>query len=197
MSEVTAVPLRPIAKGSLVKLWVGVAIAALAGAGLAYVGTEGVIGSSPAGFLAANADEEGVVTTESGLQYKVLETGEGDRPTTQDVTLINYTGMLPNGDIFDQNQGAPLPVDAVVPGFSEGLQLMQRGGKYRLWIPPELGYGAEVPEGGPIPKNSVLIFDVELIDFVSKAQLMQMQQQQTQQPQMPEQPQSEQPQPQR
>jgi FKBP-type peptidyl-prolyl cis-trans isomerase FkpA len=177
MSEITAVPLRPIAKGSLVKLWLGVAAAALAGAGLAYAGTQGVIGKSPAGFLAANADEEGVVTTQSGLQYKVLEAGEGDTPTTDDVALINYTGMLTDGKIFDQNEKAPLPVDGVVPGFSEGLQLMQRGGKYRLWIPPQLGYGSDVPEGGPIPKDSVLIFDVELLDYVSKAQLMQMQQQ--------------------
>ncbi|MBB4640483.1 FKBP-type peptidyl-prolyl cis-trans isomerase [Rhizorhapis suberifaciens] len=177
MSEITAVPLRPIAKGSLVKLWLGVAIAALAGAGLAYAGTQGVIGKSSAGFLAKNADEDGVVTTTSGLQYKVLEAGQGERPTTDDVALINYTGMLTDGKIFDQNQRAPLPIDGVVPGFSEGLQLMQRGGKYRLWIPPELGYGSNVPEGGPIPKDSVLVFDVELLDYVSKAQLMQMQQQ--------------------
>ncbi|HKX21821.1 MAG TPA: FKBP-type peptidyl-prolyl cis-trans isomerase N-terminal domain-containing protein, partial [Rhizorhapis sp.] len=97
MSEVTAVPLRPIAKGSLVKLWIGVAAAALAGAGLAYAGTQGVIGKSAAGFLATNADEEGVVTTQSGLQHKVLEAGQGDRPTTDDVALINYTGMLTDG----------------------------------------------------------------------------------------------------
>lgn len=177
MSEVTAVPLRPIAKGSLVKLWVGVAIAALAGAGLAFAGTQGVIGKSPAGFLSGNAKESGVIQTASGLQYKVLEAGKGDRPTTDDVALINYTGMLTDGTIFDQNQRAPLPIDGVVPGFSEGLQLMQRGGKYRLWIPPQLGYGSNVPEGGPIPKDSVLVFDVELLDYVSKAQLMQMQQQ--------------------
>lgn len=177
MSEVTAVPLRPIAKGSLTKLWIGVAIAALAGVGLAYVGTQNVIGKSAAGFMAANADDEGVITTGSGLQYKVLEEGKGDSPTTADVALISYTGMLTDGKIFDQNPNAPLAIDSVVPGFAEGLQLMKRGGKYRLWIPPELGYGAAVPEGGPIPANSVLVFDVELKDYVSKAQLMQMQQQ--------------------
>lgn len=185
MSEVTAVPLRPIAKGSLTKLWVGVAVAALAGAGLAYAGTQAVIGKSAAGFMAANADEEGVMTTDTGLQYKVLEEGQGDSPTTEDVALIAYTGMLPDGKIFDQNQNAPLAIDGVVPGFSEGLQLMKRGGKYRLWIPPELGYGADVPEGGPIPANTVLIFDVELKDYVSKAQLMQMQQQMQMPPQGP------------
>src|SRR3546814_12792266 len=70
--------------------------------------------------------------------------------------------MLTDGEVFDQNERAPLPVDGVVPGFSEGLQLMKRGGKYRLWIPPQLGYGSDVPEGGPIPKDSVLMFDVEL-----------------------------------
>src|SRR3546814_12892308 len=74
-------------------------------------GTEGVIGNSPAGFMTANADEAGVITTQSGLQYKVLEEGEGDSPTADDVALINYTGMLTDGEVFDQNERAPLPVD--------------------------------------------------------------------------------------
>ena len=70
-----------------------------------------------------------------------------------------------------------MPVDGVVPGFSEALQLMKRGGEYKLFIPPKLAYGDKVPEGGPIPPNSVLIFDVKLVDFKSKAEIMQMQQQ--------------------
>ncbi|MBK5265142.1 MAG: FKBP-type peptidyl-prolyl cis-trans isomerase [Alphaproteobacteria bacterium] len=185
MSEITAVPLRPIAKGSLVKLWLGIAVALLVSAGLAYVGTQGVIGKSPAGFMAANARDEGVATTESGLQYKVLEAGKGDSPTLEDVALINYTGMLIDGKVFDQNERAPLEVAGVVPGFSEGLQLMQRGGKYRLWIPPQLGYGSDVPAGGPIPKDSVLVFDVELLDYITKTQLMQMQQMQQMKQQPP------------
>src|SRR3546814_5079860 len=104
MSEITAVPLRPIAKGSLTSLWVGVAIAALAGAGLAYAGTEGVIGNSPAAFMTANADEAGVITTQSGLQYKVLAEGEGDSPTSDDIATIHYTGMLQAGKAFDHNE---------------------------------------------------------------------------------------------
>src|SRR3546814_2480519 len=118
MSEITAVPLRPIAKGSLTRLWVGVAIAALAGAGLAYAGTEGVIGKSPAGFMTANADEAGVITTQSGLQYKVLEEGEGDSPTADDDALINYKGMLTDGEAIGQTARAPHPVDGGGAGVS-------------------------------------------------------------------------------
>src|SRR3546814_16555484 len=103
--------------------------------------------------MTANADEAGVITTQSGLQYKVLEEGEGDSTTADDVALINYTGLLPEGAVFDQNERAPLPVDGVGPGFSKGRQLVTRGGQYRLWIPPQLGLGSEVHEGGVHPQD--------------------------------------------
>jgi FKBP-type peptidyl-prolyl cis-trans isomerase FkpA len=170
----TAVPLRPIAKGSLTRLWIGVAIVALAAGGLAWAGQQGVA-PSPAAFLAHNAHEAGVITTESGLQYKVLEEGTGPSPTSSDVALVGYKGALLDGTVFDENPQAPMPIDGVVPGFSEGLQKMKKGGKYKLWIPSELGYGAE--DNGPIPGGSVLVFDVTLHDFKSKAELMQLQQQ--------------------
>lgn len=173
--SITAVPLRPIAKGSMTKLWVGIAAAVLVAGGLAYAGTSEIAASSPAGFLAKNGREDGVVTTASGLQYKVLEEGKGPSPTASDVVLIGYVGQLLDGKIFDQNEQAPLEVAGVVPGFSEGLQVMKVGGKYRLWLPPELGYGANVPEGGPIPANAVLVFDVNLIDFKSKEEIARMQ----------------------
>ena len=173
--SITAVPLRPIAKGSLTKLWIGVAAIVLAAGGLAWAGQQGVVPSGAA-FLTRNADEAGVVTTDSGLQYKVLEEGQGASPTASDVALVGYKGTLTDGTVFDQNEQTAMPVDGVVPGFSEGLQKMKRGGRYRLWIPPQLGYGDKVPDGGPIPKNAVLVFDVHLIDFKSRAEILQMQQ---------------------
>lgn len=172
--SVTAVPLRPIAKGSISRLWIGVGAVALAAAGLAWVGLEGAP-RSPAAFMAANADEPGIVTTESGLQYKVVKDGEGPSPKSGDVTLVSYRGTLTDGTVFDESEQTAMPVDGVVPGFAEALQLMKRGGEYQLFIPPELAYGDKVPEGGPIPANSVLIFDVSLIDFKSQAEIMQMQ----------------------
>ncbi|KAA9015634.1 MULTISPECIES: FKBP-type peptidyl-prolyl cis-trans isomerase [Sphingobium] len=174
----TAVPLRPIAKGSLTRLWIGVAAVALAAGGLAWAGQQGVE-SSPAAFLTQNSHADGVVTTESGLQYKVLSEGTGASPTTADVALVGYKGTLLDGTVFDENPQAPMPIDGVVPGFSEGLQKMKKGGKYRLWIPPQLGYGDQA--AGPIPAGSVLVFDVTLHDFKSKAELMQIQQQMQQQ----------------
>lgn len=174
----TAVPLRPIAKGSLTRLWVGIAAVALAAGGLAWAGQQGVA-ASPAAFLSQNAHAAGVVTTESGLQYKVLEEGTGASPTVADVALVGYKGALLDGTVFDENPQAPMPIDGVVPGFSEGLQKMKKGGKYRLWIPPQLGYGDA--DNGPIPGGSVLVFDVSLHDFKSKAELMQLQQQMMQQ----------------
>ncbi|RYM14125.1 FKBP-type peptidyl-prolyl cis-trans isomerase [Sphingobium cupriresistens] len=174
----TAVPLRPIAKGSLTRLWIGVAAIALAAGGLAWAGQQGVE-ASPSAFLTQNTHADGVVTTESGLQYKVLTEGAGASPTPADVALVGYKGTLLDGTVFDENPQAPMPIDGVVPGFSEGLQKMKKGGKYRLWIPPQLGYGDQA--AGPIPAGSVLVFDVELHDFKSKAELMQLQQQMQQQ----------------
>jgi FKBP-type peptidyl-prolyl cis-trans isomerase FkpA len=169
----TAVPLRPIAKGSLTRLWIGVAAVALAAGGLAWAGQGGVVHTAGS-FLAANADETGVVTTPSGLQFKVVEEGSGPNLTAADVALIGYKGTLLDGTTFDENPQAAMPVDGAVPGFSEGLQMMKKGGKYKLWIPPQLGYGAE--DNGPIPGNSLLVFDVHVLDFKSKAEIMRMQQ---------------------
>jgi hypothetical protein len=178
----TAVPLRSIAKGSLTRLWIGVAAVALAAGGLAWAGQQGVE-PSPATYLAQNAHADGVVTTESGLQIKVLEEGAGPSPTPTDVALVGYKGTLLDGTVFDENPQTAMPVDGVVPGFSEGLQKMKKGGKYRLWIPPQLGYGDQA--AGPIPANSVLVFDIQLHDFKSKADIMRMQQMMQQQGAMP------------
>ena len=183
--SVTAVPLRPIKKGGLTKLWIGVGLAVAVAAGGAWIGTRtGPIAKSAQGFLARNAGAEGVVTTPSGLQYKVVEAGAGPKPTDADVVLINYKGMLTDDKVFDQGEQVPMEVTGVVPGFSEALKLMSKGAKYRLWIPPALGYGDQA-KGDAIPANSVLVFDLDLLDFRSKAELqaMQMQQQMQQQQQ--------------
>jgi FKBP-type peptidyl-prolyl cis-trans isomerase FkpA len=179
--SVTHVPIPPIAKGSLTKLWLGVAVAVLVAGGAAWAGLQGVP-QSAAGFMASNADEPGVVTTESGLQIKEITKGTGPSPTDADVTLINYEGTLVDGTPFDANERVPMPVAGSIPGFSEALKRMQRGGKYQLWIPPELGYGPEEktnPQTGEvvIPANSLLVFNVELVEFIPEVQLRAMQQQ--------------------
>lgn len=128
-------------------------------------------------FLAANARVRGVVQTASGLQYRVVKPGSGtEKPGDGDVALINYVGKLTNGTVFDQSaQPTPLPVAGVVPGFAEALKAMPRGAHYRVWIKPSLGYGDA--GAGPIPPGSVLVFDIDLLDFVSQATFEQMRQQ--------------------
>lgn len=117
-------------------------------------------------FLAANAERQGVTTTESGLQYEVVEEGDGASPDSADQVTVHYTGTLPDGTEFDSSRDgepATFPVQGVIPGFSEGLQLMSVGSNYKLYISPELGYGPR-PQGD-IPPNSALIFDVELLEI--------------------------------
>ena len=167
----TAVPIPPATKGSLIKYWVGIVLVIAAGLGLAWWGTANV-----------RSEFGDVVTTASGLRYKVIKAGEGRSPTDNDVVLVKYVGKLTNGKIFDQNPQAGFPVTGVVPGFSEGLKLMQRGGQYRLWIPSGLGYGPEDqrnPQTGEvaIPGGSELVFDVELLEFKSRAEIEAMQRQ--------------------
>ncbi|MEH6790352.1 FKBP-type peptidyl-prolyl cis-trans isomerase [Parasphingorhabdus sp.] len=176
--SVTTVPIHPIKKGALTKLWIGLALIVAAALLLAFAGTENAVvtGASNEQFLAANADEDGVETTASGLQYKILKPGEGPSPTATDTALVKYEGTLRDGTVFDANEQAPMPVGAVVPGFSEALQLMQKGGEYRIWIPSDLAYGEASP-GEQIPPNSLLIFDVSLLDFISQAQMEELRQQ--------------------
>lgn len=180
--SVTTVPIQPIKKGSMIKLWLGIIVVVLVAAGLACIGTQEAVatGATNEQFLANNADEEGVITTDSGLQYKVLKPGEGPSPIATDTALVKYEGSLRDGTVFDANEQTPMPVGAVVPGFSEALQLMQKGGEYRIWIPSELGYGEQSPSPA-LPANSLLIFDVTLIDFISAEQMQALQQQMQQQ----------------
>lgn len=137
-------------------------------------------GQSNAEFLAENAKNEDVTQTATGLQYKVIKPGEGASPKATDTALVKYKGQLRDGSIFDQNEQTPMPVSGVVPGFSEALQLIQKGGEYRIWLPSELAYG-EVSPGPEVPANSLLIFDITLIDFISQEQMQKLQDQMRQQ----------------
>lgn len=178
MTEITRVPIKPIAKGSLAKLWLGVAAAVVLGAGLAFMALP------------------------RGVSVDVVAEGTGPSPGREDVIFVRYTGKLTDGTVFDQSQdiplpipgllppGSPLPLARMIPGFADGAVQMKKGGKYTLFIPADKGYGAQGQkdrEGNEvIAPNSDLIFDVELIDFMSEAdfqrrievlqQAMQMQQ---------------------
>ena len=159
MSTVTAVPIAPVRRAYWLWLIAGLIAALIAAAALAAAGNAGM------------------KATPSGLLYKELKAGTGPHPTDTDIALVQYEGKLADGTVFDKSQQpTPLPVAGVVPGFAEGLKLMNRGAKYRFWIKPELGYGAEAK--GPIPANSTLQFDVELVDFLPEATVRQLQMQQ-------------------
>ncbi len=118
-------------------------------------------------FLDKNKTAEGVVTLESGLQYKVITEGKGEKPTAEDTVSAHYEGKLLNGEVFDSSykRGEPttFPVSGVIKGWQEALQLMPEGSKWELYIPPELGYGEAGRPG--IPPNSLMIFTVELLDI--------------------------------
>jgi len=165
MTEVTRVPLQPIAKGALTKLWLGVLAVALAAAGLAWA-------SLP-----------------KGVDLVTVKAGTGTAVTDKDVVVINYVGKLTNGKTFDEGQQAPLPVAGMIPGFTEGLLKMKQGGKYKLTIPAMKAYGLEEkrnPQTGEvvIPANSDLVFDIEILQVMPRERfeaMMQMQQMQQQQ----------------
>jgi FKBP-type peptidyl-prolyl cis-trans isomerase FklB len=122
-------------------------------------------------FLADNKTREGVKVTASGLQYVVEKEGEGAQPTAEDEVTVHYTGRLLNGQVFDSSvqrgEPATFPLNRVIPGWTEGVQLMKEGAKYTFVIPSDLAYG---PQGIPnaIPPHSTLIFEVELIKVIKK-----------------------------
>lgn len=157
MAEVTRVPLQPIARGSVLKLWLGILLVVLLAAGLAYW-----------------AMPKGVEITE-------IAAGEGGSPVMGDVVFVKYTGKLPDGTVFDQSQpmnlpvqgilpeGTPMTLDGVIPGFKEALTRMQKGGKYEVRIPADKAYGPNPPPGSPIPPDSDLIFEMELVDFMPES----------------------------
>jgi len=159
MTEVTRVPIQPVSKGSLTKLWIGIAIAILLGAGLAFA-------AMPRGF-----------------SVDTIVEGAGPTPEDGDMVFVRYTGKLAsNGEVFDESQDIPLPIegvfpegspfpvepDATVEGFYRGLQQVQKGGTYEFYIPADMAYGSEPPPGAPIPPGADLVFEVEVVDFMSR-----------------------------
>lgn len=162
MTEISRVPLQPLPKGSLTKLWLAIAAALLLAAGLAW----------------AAAPE--------GVEVETLVAGTGPSPAASDIVFVRYVGRIAGTDeVFDQSQelplpvegifpeGVPLPLENMIPGFREGLLQMEKGGRYRLEIPSDLAYGAEPQPGSPIPPNADLVFEVELVDFMSEPEFQQ------------------------
>jgi hypothetical protein len=189
--SVTAVPIPPTRRGVLVTLWLGIAVAVALALWLAIVGAAPVVAEKGTNdqFLAYNRTRPGVMQTASGLQYEVLKKGEGDKsPTDSDVALIAYVGRLRDGTVFEApQQPQPFPVSRGIKGFAEGLKLMRKGARYRFWMKPEIAYGNASPDPAKIPPGSLLVFDVQMLDFINEQQyqqimmqrqLMQMQQQQ-------------------
>ena len=121
-------------------------------------------------FLTANKEKEGVKTLPSGLQYSVITEGDGDAPKATDTVTVNYKGTLVDGTVFDSSydRGEPVsfPVNEVIPGWTEALQLMKPGAKWQLFVPADLAYGKE-GAGNAIPPNAALVFDVELLKINS------------------------------
>ena len=161
------------------KLWLALLLLIAAGVGLAWFGAGSLRGE----------------TTATGLQFRTIEAGKGDPIKAVDGVLIEYEGRLEDGTVFDTSEGrGPTPMIAgqVIPGFAEALTKMQKGGRYRIKIPSELGYGASPQPGSPIPPNADLEFDVHVVQVVPNAALMQGvspgQPGQTEQPGPPEQP---------
>jgi len=124
-------------------------------------------------FLAANKAKPDVVTLPSGLQYKILQAGDGPKPTAADTVNCNYRGTLLNGTEFDSSfktgKPATFPVSRVIKGWTEALQLMPVGSKWELYVPPSLAYGERGTQGGPIGPNETLVFQVELLSILPKA----------------------------
>lgn len=120
-------------------------------------------------FLTENAKKEGVITLESGLQYEVIATGDGAQPTTADTVRTHYHGTLIDGSVFDSSyqrgEPAEFPVSGVIAGWTEALQLMNCGSKWRLYVPSELAYADQAV--GTIPAHSTLVFDIELLEVVA------------------------------
>ncbi|WP_340587162.1 FKBP-type peptidyl-prolyl cis-trans isomerase [Erythrobacter alti] len=165
MAEVTRVPLQPIAKGSLLKLWLGVLVAVLVAAGVAWAAMP------------------------KGLTVETVTAGEGPNPTESSVVFLDYVGKLEDGTEFDRSpeslqmppeiaamipRGVPMPVGDMVPGFSQGLLQTQKGGTYLIEFPGELGYGDTPPPQSDIPANAGLSFEVTVHEILTEEEFQQL-----------------------
>jgi FKBP-type peptidyl-prolyl cis-trans isomerase len=158
------------AGGISVGKWLGAGAVILTLVGvLVWTGTQGQVAAvrtADMKYLSDNKGKPGVITTASGLQYSVIREGNGPRPAAKDTVLVHYEGKLIDGTVFDSSyqrgQPAAFPLDQVIPGWTEGVQLMPVGSKYHFVVPPQLAYGAQ-GAGGVIPPGAVLEFDIELL----------------------------------
>lgn len=183
--SVTAVPLQPLRRSYKVWLWVGVIASILLAVALAWQGTRAPVAAQLPNdqFLAWHKNQPGIQTTASGLQYQVIEAGEGASANDQDGVSLKIHGVLRDGKEFQPE--APMRFQLgqpMIPGFTEGVKLMKKGAQYRFWLPPNLGYGAE-PGGQNELADKVLIFDVTMDDLVPAAVIQQMMMQQMMQQQ--------------
>ncbi|GAA4643151.1 hypothetical protein GCM10023115_11110 [Pontixanthobacter gangjinensis] len=157
MTEITKVPIHPIAKGSLTKLWLGIVVAILAGAGIAWA-------AIPA-----------------GVSVETVTEGSGPSPELGDVIFVKYVGKLADGTVFDESRpsqfpeglfpdGTPMPLEEgqLIDGFLEGLLKTKKGGSYILEIPSDKAYGDDPQPGSPIPAGADLVFEVEVVDFMTR-----------------------------
>ena len=154
---VTQVPIRPVARATRFRLFAGLILLVLAGAGLAW------FGASP---LRPQV-------TASGIQFRTVQEGEGPFITMNDAALIEYEGTFDDGAVFDTTAGkgpAPMSPQGVIPGFAEALQKMQKGGTYKFRLPPELAYGSSPPPG--FPANAALNFEVKVLQVAPGAAAM-------------------------
>jgi FKBP-type peptidyl-prolyl cis-trans isomerase FkpA len=189
--SVTAVPLQPVKRAYKVWLWIGVLLAVALAFGLAWLGTREQVAAkgTDAQYLAWNKGRPGVQVTASGLQYQVLEAGEGSTAGEGDYVIANYEGRFRDGTVFDKSERpVPFPIQqgSAIPGFLEGLKLMQKGGKYRLWIPANLAYGApgvQSPDPERVPPDAMLVFTVSPERIIPAAVVQQMMMQQMMQQQ--------------
>lgn len=154
MSDVTTVPIRPLARGAMLKMWLALIVLVAAAVGVAWAGTSAMQ----------------VITTPSGLRYQVIAEGTGPTVQQPDLVRLHYVGRLADGTVFDSSRARGQPMETgvtgIIPGFSEGLLLMRKGGKYRLWVPPHLGYNGQVPQGAPFGPNDTLQFEIEVLDIM-------------------------------
>lgn len=156
--------------------WVGFALILFAiVAALVWAGTQRAVDAArPAdlSYMTKNKGKPGVKTTASGLQYEIVTEGTGPTPASTDTVAVHYEGKLLDGTVFDSSiargQPAVFPLNRVIPGWTEGVQLMKVGSVYNFTIPPELGYGAQ-GAGGVIPPNAVLLFRIELLGIQGKS----------------------------
>lgn len=197
MSTVTAVPIPPVKSSVKIWLWVGVVLAIAAAFGLAWMGTREqaalhLPADQDAKFLAWHKGQPGVKTTASGLQYMMLRAGKGDTAKDGDGVAVSFIGKFRDGTVFQPQSSTQMLVgQGTIPGFGEALKLMNKGSKYRFWIPSDLAYGPN-PQDPRMPKNAMLIFDIEVSELVTAAEIQQMRQQQMMQQQMMQQMQQQQ-----